>query len=94
MYPLLQKIKLVILILLLSVSARAHSMTYQELSRFADRLSLADCPRIDNIIDMVENQLRLRRMIDVRPEDLNDHDRNYNALARIIIWNMRINCNR
>lgn len=68
-----------------------RAMSYGELTSI--RVSNADCPRMDAIINNMETQLRLRGLQDANPEDLNDADRQYNATARIVIWSLRIGCN-
>lgn len=52
-----------------------------------------DCANIDGHIKMLEDQLKIRGMYSVDPETLNEPDRMYNATARILIWNLRIDCN-
>ena len=52
-----------------------------------------DCLQVDRHINFAEEQLRLRGLTNVHPEDLNEEDRVYNATARILIWSLRIGCN-
>ena len=68
-----------------------RAMSYPELTSI--RVSNADCPNIDSIVNNMETQLRLRGLQTANPEDLNDEDRKYNATARIVIWSLRIGCN-
>lgn len=53
-----------------------------------------DCPRIDTIINNMEEQLRLKGFAGMNPEDLKtEEDRKYNSRARVVIWSLRIGCN-
>ena len=65
--------------------------TLQQLQQI--RLTDQDCGKIDQWVDYSEKQLRLKGLLDARPEDLNNEDRLYNATARIIVWSLRIDCN-
>jgi len=53
----------------------------------------SDCAVIDQRINYVENQLRLRGTFGMNPEDLSEEDRRYNSTGKIIIWSLRIGCN-
>lgn len=57
------------------------------------RYKYGDCANIDGHIKMLEQQLRIRGLSNVDPETLSEPDRVYNATARILIWNLRIDCN-
>jgi hypothetical protein len=56
------------------------------------KVSDKDCPQINRHTNFAEEQLRLRGLTNVNPEDLNEEDRLYNATARILIWSLRIGC--
>lgn len=64
---------------------------YEQLTSI--RYSYRDCSNINGHINMLEDQLKIRGMTNVDPETLNEPDRMYNATARILIWNLRIDCN-
>jgi len=51
-----------------------------------------DCPKIDQNIEFLETQLRLRGLTTADPERLSESDRVYNATVRVYIWNLRIGC--
>lgn len=68
----------------------SKAMSYQEISSI--KLNNNDCNRINQLVEMYEQQLRLRGLVNVNPEDLNEADRKYNASARIGIWSLRIGC--
>lgn len=57
------------------------------------RYNYKDCANIEGHIKLLEDQLRIRGMYSVDPEVLSEPDRMYNATARILIWNLRIDCN-
>lgn len=71
---------------------RDRAMSYQQLNsiRVDDR---KDCPRIDSMIAMIDEQLALKGFTNDNPEDLNAEDRRYNSTARIIKWSLIIGCN-
>lgn len=56
------------------------------------KYTTADCPNIDQNIQWLETQLRLRGLHNAVPESLSEPDRVYNATIRISIWNLRIGC--
>ena len=58
----------------------------------ARKYTNADCPNIDQNIQWLETQLRLRGISNAIPESLSEPDRVYNATVRIAIWNLRIGC--
>ena len=58
----------------------------------ARKYTNADCPNIDQNIQWLEAQLRLRGLHNAVPESLGEPDRVYNATVRISIWNLRIGC--
>lgn len=72
-------------------SGAGRAMTYEQLSSI--QVKNSDCRNIDAIVSNMENQLRIKGLINANPEDLNDSDRKYNARARIVIWSLRIGCN-
>lgn len=65
--------------------------SYEELK--ATRYTYKDCQQIDRHINYLESQLKAKGLANVDPEQLNEPDRMYNATARILIWNLRIDCN-
>lgn len=65
--------------------------SYEQLKN--TQYTYADCNRIDYHINYVEGQLRARGLVNVTPEQLNEEDRMYNAMARVLVWNLRIDCN-
>jgi len=71
-------------------SYQPRAISYEQLKTI--RVSNTDCYRIDNMINYVELQLRLRGIADKNPEDLSKEDMQYNATAKIIIWSLRIGC--
>lgn len=71
--------------------SQARPMTYEQLSSL--KATQLDCGIIDSRIAMVEEQLRMRGLVNVNPEDLSDADRKFNATARVYIWSLRIGCN-
>ena len=56
------------------------------------KVSNRDCPQMDTHIAFASEQLRLRGLVNVNPEDLEEEDRLYNATAHILIWSLRIVC--
>ena len=70
---------------------QSRPMTYEQLSSL--KATQLDCAIIDSRIGMVEEQLRMRGLVNVNPEDLSENDRRFNATARIYIWSLRIGCN-
>lgn len=75
---------------LLSACGTTVSNQQMEQIRIVDS---RDCPRMDQIIDNLNQQLARRGLQNRRPEDMNESDRMYNARAKIIIWNLRAGCN-
>lgn len=69
----------------------AQTLPYEHLKTI--RYTYQDCQNIDLHINTLESQLRARRLLKAEPETLNEQDRMYNATARILIWNLRIDCN-
>lgn len=69
----------------------ATAISYDQLRTI--RYTYQDCEKIDSHISNLEWQLRARRLLNADPEQLNEPDRMYNATARILIWNLRIDCN-
>jgi hypothetical protein len=69
------------------------AVSYDQLKKIQSGLTNKDCRYIDQRINFAEEQLRLKALLYATPEDLNDADREYNAVARIIIWSLRIGCN-
>ena len=67
-----------------------QTMSYEQISSI--KLNNNDCNRINQLVEMYEQQLRLRGLTNVNPEDLSEADRKYNAAARIGIWSLRIGC--
>lgn len=67
------------------------SVSYEQLKN--TRYTYKDCNQIDTHIDNLESQLRSRGLLNADPEELNEQDRMYNAMARVLIWNLRIDCN-
>ena len=68
----------------------SQALTYAQLD--ALRYTNADCPKLDQNIQFIETQLRLKGLLNVDPTKLDEPDRVYNATARILIWNLRIGC--
>lgn len=68
-----------------------QTITYEQLK--STRYTSKDCQRIDYHINTLEAQLKSRGLLNADPEELNEQDRMYNAMARILIWNLRIDCN-
>lgn len=69
----------------------AKAMPYEQLKTI--QYTYKDCENIDLHINNLESQLRARGLVRVNPETLNEQDRMYNATARILVWNLRIDCN-
>lgn len=69
----------------------ANTMPYEQMKTI--KYTYKDCENIDLHINTLESQLRARRLLKVDPETLDEQDRMYNATARILIWNLRIDCN-
>ena len=72
------------------VPTQPKSVTLAEMR--AVKLSDRDCQHIDQRVSWAENQLRLRGTLYSNPEDLRGEDREFNSLARIQIWSLRIGC--
>lgn len=68
-----------------------QAISYEQLQSI--KVTSKNCANIDSYVNFVEQQLRLKGLTNVNPEDLNEDDRKYNATARIIIWSLRIGCN-
>lgn len=68
-----------------------QTITYEQLKNI--QYTYRDCQRIDYHINLIETQLQSRGLLNVEPEQLNETDRMYNAMARVQIWNLRIDCN-
>jgi hypothetical protein len=68
-----------------------QAISYTQLQSI--KVTSKDCSNIDSHVNFVEQQLRLKGLINANPEDLNEDDRKYNATARSIIWALRIGCN-
>lgn len=56
------------------------------------KVTNADCPAIDTIVNKIEDSLRLKGLLYRDPSTFNDDDRKYNAYARTKIWALRIGC--
>jgi 5-bromo-4-chloroindolyl phosphate hydrolysis protein len=69
------------------------AVSYEQLKQIELGLTNKDCRYIDQRVNFAEEQLRLKGLLYATPENLNDADREYNAVARIIIWSLRIGCN-
>jgi hypothetical protein len=67
------------------------TITYEQLKN--TRYTTKDCGQIDYHINRLEAQLKARGLLNTTPEELNEDDRMYNATARILVWNLRIDCN-
>lgn len=67
------------------------TITYEQMKN--TRYTSKDCKQIDYHINTLEAQLKMRGLLNADPEELNEQDRMYNATARILIWNLRIDCN-
>lgn len=65
--------------------------SYEQLK--STRYTYKDCQQIDYHINYLEGQLKARGLLNADPEQLNEEDRMYNATARILVWNLRIDCN-
>lgn len=68
-----------------------QTITYEQMKN--TRYTYKDCKQIDYHINTLEAQLKSRGLLNADPEELNEEDRMYNAMARIQIWNLRIDCN-
>jgi len=66
------------------------TMSFEQLKN--TRYTYKDCGQIDYHINRIEAQLKARGLTNVDPEELNEEDRMYNAMSRILIWNLRIDC--
>lgn len=77
------------LILLASAPVQAQA-TYEQLMNI--KLSPANCTNIDRWVNWAEQQLKLKGLLGVAPEDMSNEDRLYNVRARSIIWALRIGC--
>jgi hypothetical protein len=71
---------------------RGGAVSYQELQRVQQNLSMKDCPRIDYYVNFANDQLSRRGLLGAQPENLNEDDRLYNSTAHVIIWSLRIGC--
>ena len=58
----------------------------------ARKYTMADCPNLDQNIKFLETQLRLKGLHNVDATKLDESDREYNAVTKKIIWNLRIGC--
>lgn len=56
-------------------------------------LSMQDCPRQQYIEWLLDEQLRMRGILNTEPEDLTDYDREFRHLARKAVWSLRVGCN-
>ena len=72
-------------------TSQARPMTNEQLSRL--KATNLDCGIIDSRTAMVEEQLRMRGIANMNPEDMSPADRQFNTTARIYIWSLRIGCN-
>lgn len=70
---------------------RSAAMSYEQLGQIVT--TSRQCPQIQQITDLVDEQLKLRGLMGVNPEDMNYDDMLYNRRAHIIIWSLRVGCN-
>lgn len=86
----------VLLILLLSGCAtrtpvdRTPAISYTELTKI--KVSNKDCPRIDQVIDYLDLQLKRRGLYGRDPVGFTEEQRLYNARAQSLIWSLRVGC--
>jgi hypothetical protein len=90
--------RLLAILLVVSIVGCATRPPYQpQAASYADlervKVDDVDCPRIDNIIDTMNTQLKLKGLIGKNPEDLTEEDLKYNSRAKVVIWSLRIGCN-
>jgi hypothetical protein len=64
---------------------------YEQLASI--KVTQENCTGIDQNIDGVNQQLKLRGVYGKNPEELDEDDRKYNQAGKIIIWSMIIGCN-
>jgi hypothetical protein len=67
-------------------------MTYQQAHNF-EIIDSRDCPRADDIIWQMDEQIRLRGFANKNPEELDLQDRKLNSALRINKWSLIIGCN-
>jgi hypothetical protein len=79
-----------ILLALACQTAHAGPIPY-ELMRDL-KVTNADCPAIDSIVDKIEDSLRYKGLLYKDPESMSELDRKYNAYARVKIWALRVGC--
>ena len=70
-----------------------RTLTLAELDRMSLQVNNDWCPQIDYYVNLMNANLNARGLLNARPENLNDEDRQYNAYAHIVIWSLRIGCN-
>ena len=56
------------------------------------RVDANSCANLDNTITWLENQQRIQGIAPTAPELLNEHDREYQARIRAMVWALRIGC--
>jgi len=67
------------------------AMTYEQVVQL--HYDDVDCPRGNQILDQLDEQLRLKGYDKVNPEELTRTDRLYNSRVRAAKWGLIIGCN-
>ena len=57
------------------------ALSYEDLTHID--VNRYKCKDIDWVVSNMEQQLRIKGLLDANPEDLSDDDRKYNAMAQI-----------
>lgn len=70
----------------------SRAMTLEQINHIRI-VDARDCPRIDNMVATMDEQLMLKGFTYANPEDLTAEDRRYNAAVRIVKWSLIIGCN-
>lgn len=73
-----------------STTKHPTALSYVDLQNI--RVTSADCPRIDQKINFVEEQLKRRGLYGQDPTTFTEEERLYNVRAHGIIWGLRIGC--
>jgi hypothetical protein len=69
---------------------RPEAVSLEELRGIA--VDSNSCKNLDNSVIFLENQQRIKGIPPTAPELLNQHDREYQARIRILVWSLRIGC--
>ena len=66
-------------------------MTYEQISNY--KVDDVDCPRLESIMGDIKQQLAMRGLTNVNPEDMSEENRKFNEKSKVIIWALVIGCN-